>query len=71
MYRDGVNNETIFSLNRFEEQDAVVVNSAKIPEPKDVMFKGPRYEWNLWQRFLLNEKSSQTFQDFIFKYCHI
>lgn len=67
MFRDGVNNE-MFPPNRLEEHDAVVVNSAKIPEPKDVLFKGPRYEWNLWQRFLLYEETSRTFQDFIFEY---
>jgi len=53
---------------RFEEYNGVEVNSAKIPNPKDVLFKGPRFEWNLWNRFLLNEISSYALQDFIFKY---
>ncbi|XP_060876699.1 uncharacterized protein LOC132949705 [Metopolophium dirhodum] len=52
---------------RFEEYNGVDVNSAKIPNPKDVLFKGPRFEWNLWNRFLLNEISSYALQDFIFK----
>ncbi|KAL4091175.1 hypothetical protein QTP88_025912 [Uroleucon formosanum] len=52
---------------RFEEYNGVEVNSAKIPSPKDVLFKGPRFEWNLWNRFLMNEISSYALQDFIFK----
>ncbi|XP_029346402.1 uncharacterized protein LOC100575147 isoform X2 [Acyrthosiphon pisum] len=52
---------------RFEEYNGVEVNSAKIPNPKDVLFKGPRFEWNLWNRFLMNEISSYALQDFIFK----
>lgn len=57
--------------NRFEEYNGVEVNSAKIPNPKDVLFKGPRFEWNLWNRFLMNEISSYALQDFIFKYRRI
>ncbi|CAI6362863.1 unnamed protein product [Macrosiphum euphorbiae] len=56
---------------RFEEYNGVEVNSAKIPNPKDVLFKGPRFEWNLWNRFLMNEISSYALQDFIFKQRYI
>ncbi|XP_050058485.1 uncharacterized protein LOC114127870 isoform X3 [Aphis gossypii] len=52
---------------RFEEYSGIVVNSAKIPKPKNVLFKGPRFEWNLWNRFLMNEISSYALQEFIFK----
>lgn len=60
--------QCVYVINRFEEYDGVVVNSANISKPKDVLFKGRRFEWNLWRRFLMNEISSRTLQEFIFKY---
>ncbi|VVC32793.1 Tetratricopeptide-like helical domain [Cinara cedri] len=56
---------------RYEEYYGPVVNSAKIPEPKDVLYKGPRFEWNVWWRSLMSDESSRKFQDFIFKHRYL